>query len=68
LIWATVAALPPLADGAEVTGAADEAGVEVATGVPALALPLAPAAGPDDEPLLLQAATAVAGSRTNAVA
>jgi hypothetical protein len=66
LIWATVAALPPPADGAEVAGAADEAGAEVVTGVPALALALA--ADPDDEPLLLQAATAVAGSRTNAVA
>jgi hypothetical protein len=62
LIWATVAALPPLADGADVTGAAGETGVEVVTGPLALPLALALAAGSDDE-LPLHAAT----SRANAV-
>jgi hypothetical protein len=63
LIWATVAALPPLAEAAaEVAGAAVVGAAEEAAGALALAL------DPDDEPpLLLQAATVTAGSRANAV-
>src|ERR1700753_260705 len=68
LIWATVAVLPPLAEGAAVTGAGDETGVEGVAGAPAfpLGLALAPALDPDGEPPPpLQAATATAGSRAN---